>query len=209
MKRSLAQAAACVALGAVSSAAAFPAEPFMHEGNYALAPFAFVRFCLDYPAECAPSPTTARVTLSDQGFTELTRVNRSVNQAIEPLPSGSEPPVWRLDVRAGHCNDYAVQKRHNLIQLGWPANALALAVVRTPTGAGHLVLTVRTDHGDFVLDNRRPNVVAWQRTGYTWPIRQSERNPQYWVQIDQGAAAFAHLAESGGAPLAPARAAGE
>lgn len=177
----------------------------MREGNFALAPIAFVRFCLDYPAECAPSPTPARTTLSEQSFAELTRVNRSVNQAIEPLPKSAEPPAWRLDARAGHCNDYAVQKRHDLIQLGWPANALSLAVVQTPTGAGHLVLTVRTDHGDFVLDNRRPNVVAWQRTGYTWMIRQSERNPQYWAEIDQGAAALNPVADRGAAALGPAR----
>ena len=59
--------------------------------------------------------------------------------------------------------------------------------MQTPAGVGHLVLTVRTDRGDLVLDNRRPNVVAWQLTGYVWTMRQSERNPRYWVEINQGA----------------------
>jgi predicted transglutaminase-like cysteine proteinase len=158
----------------------------MREGDYALAPVAFIRFCLDYPQECPKSAGQSRVRLSHRSFAELASVNRAVNASIRPRRERSAIPVWKLDARAGDCNAYAVQKRHELIRRGWPAAALALAVARTRRGEGHLVLTVRTNRGDLVLDNLRPIVVSWQRTGYDWIIRQSERNPQYWVRLNSG-----------------------
>ena len=69
---------------------------------------------------------------------------------------------------------------------GWSAGSLALAVVKTSWGEGHLVLTVRTDVGDLVLDSLRPAVLPWERTGYRWVMRQSERDPQYWASLEGG-----------------------
>jgi hypothetical protein len=48
------------------------------------------------------------------------------------------------------------------------------------------VVTVRTDQGDLVLDNLRSSVVSWQKTGYRWIMRKSERNPQFWVELHGG-----------------------
>jgi predicted transglutaminase-like cysteine proteinase len=190
MRRFLTPAAALAlyVVANLATAAASPWEDSMREGDYALAPFSFVQFCLDYPQECPKAAGPARVQLSNRGLAELANVNRLVNASIRPQPDGAAIPVWRLDVDAGDCNAYAVQKRHELIQRGWPAASLALAVVKTRRGEGHLVLTVRTDQGDLVLDNLRPNIVSWRRTGYAWIMRQSERNPQYWVELDGGRA---------------------
>ena len=57
-------------------------------------------------------------------------------------------------------------------------------MVRQPNGDGHAVLTVRTSHGDFILDNLEPRVLAWTDTEYTYLKRQSERNSGAWVAID-------------------------
>jgi predicted transglutaminase-like cysteine proteinase len=45
-------------------------------------------------------------------------------------------------------------KRKMLIDAGWPREALLITVVRDKKGEGHAVLTVKTDKGEFVLDNR-------------------------------------------------------
>ena len=37
---------------------------------------------------------------------------------------------------------------------GWPESKLLITVVRDENNEGHAVLTVRTDEGDFILDNR-------------------------------------------------------
>jgi predicted transglutaminase-like cysteine proteinase len=119
---------------------------------------------------------------------ELAGVNRTVNASIRPQASADALAVWKLDATAGDCNAYAVQKRHDLMQLGWPAASLALTVVKTRRGDAHLVVTARTDLGDLVLDNLRPNIVSWRRAGYEWVMRQSEGNSQFWVTLDNGQA---------------------
>lgn len=60
---------------------------------------------------------------------------------------------------------------------------LSLAVVQLPDGRGHLVLTVRTDRGDLVLDNLSGRVTAADETNYTWLKRQSAIHPTLWVRI--------------------------
>jgi predicted transglutaminase-like cysteine proteinase len=170
----------------VSTASTSPTAVTMREGGFALAPFSFVKFCLDYPGDCPKSAGPGRVRLTSAHLAELTNVNRAVNAAIRPTPDTSTTRYWKLDVNAGDCNSYAVEKRHELIQLGWPAAALALTVAKTSSGEGHLVVTVRTDQGDLVLDNLRSNVIPWQKTGYDWIMRQSLGDPQFWVELDGG-----------------------
>ncbi len=129
---------------------------------------------------------------------ELANVNRAVNAAIRPTADASAMRFWRLNVSAGDCNSFAVEKRHELIRRGWPAAALALTVAKTSWGEGHLVVTVRTDEGDLVLDNLRSSIIPWQKTGYDWIMRQSEANPQFWVDLDGGeAGAMTAAAEFG------------
>ena len=50
---------------------------------------------------------------------------------------------------------------------------LLITVVRKPDGEGHAVLTVRTDKGDYVLDNLTDTVKPWEETGYRYLKRQS------------------------------------
>ncbi|MDR3438197.1 transglutaminase-like cysteine peptidase, partial [Telmatospirillum sp.] len=88
---------------------------------------------------------------------------------------------WSIDTTYGNCNDYAVQKRKALLDKGYPASALSLSAVLTSWGEGHLVLTVRTDRGDYVLDNLRPTILSWDRTGYEFNRVQSLADPQTWV----------------------------
>ena len=50
---------------------------------------------------------------------------------------------------------------------------LLITVVRKPNGEGHAVLTVRTDKGDFILDNLTDTVKPWEATGYRYLKRQA------------------------------------
>ena len=40
------------------------------------------------------------------------------------------------------------------MESGWPRAALLVTVVREKNGNGHAVLTVKTDKGEFILDNQ-------------------------------------------------------
>ena len=114
----------------------------------ALAPFQHVRFCLRYPADCKSNPMEVdRIELNAENSELLKRTNMDVNAAIIPTVKdhGPEPQGgWTIAPTAGDCNDYAVTKRHELLQAGLPAKALRLSVVKTASGIGHLVLVVVT-----------------------------------------------------------------
>ena len=57
-------------------------------------------------------------------------------------------------------------------------------MVRDENNEGHAILTVRTDEGDFVLDNKRREVVRWNdRHSYIFIKEQSQRNPVLWVLL--------------------------
>jgi len=53
------------------------------------------------------------------------------------------------------------------------------------------VLTVKTDKGEFILDNQNENVVAWTETGYRFVKRQSQSDPNVWVSLGDNRPAVA------------------
>jgi predicted transglutaminase-like cysteine proteinase len=54
-------------------------------------------------------------------------------------------------------------KRKLLAERGLPRRAMRMTVVLDENRAGHAVLMVRTDRGDFILDNQRATVLPWGR----------------------------------------------
>ena len=83
----------------------------------------------------------------------------------------------------GDCNDYAVTKRHELLESGLPAKALRLSVVKTSSGIGHLVLVVVTTKGDIVMDNLTETIRLWQNTDYQWLKIQSANDARFWYEV--------------------------
>lgn len=151
------------------------------------APFGWVDFCQRYDGECV-GPTLARdLTMTKAAWRDLGRVNATVNADIEAL---SDMDHWgkieQWDYPSdgkGDCEDLALLKRRMLAALGYPLEALLLTVVKDKKGEGHAVLTVRSDHGDFVLDNLDDAVKPWKATGYRFVKRQSQSDPNTWVAI--------------------------
>jgi predicted transglutaminase-like cysteine proteinase len=64
-----------------------------------------------------------------------------------------------------------------------------MTVVKDEHGEGHAVLTAKTDHGEFVLDNMHDRVKAWNDVPYRFVKRQSQTDPNVWVQIGEPTAA--------------------
>ncbi len=157
------------------------------EASPTLAPFQHVRFCIRYPAECRSNPgEDESINLTDENSQLLSRVNRGVNTAIIPATKSYGKNLqdgWTIAPSAGDCNDYAVTKRHELLQSGLPAKALRLAVVKTASEIGHLVLVVATTNGDLVLDNLTEAIRPWQITDYHWLKIQSAKDARFWYDI--------------------------
>jgi predicted transglutaminase-like cysteine proteinase len=156
------------------------------EASPTLSPFQHVRFCLRYPADCKSDPTeTTTVELTAETLETIHRVNRDVNASIMPVARSNAiaDGGWTISPASGDCNDYAVTKRHELVQSGFPAKAVRLAVVKTPSGIGHLVLVVSTNKGSLVLDNLSETILPWQLTKYHWVKIQSTSDARYWFEI--------------------------
>lgn len=173
--------------GSVTSSAS--QSGFIAEFDNTLAPLQYVKFCMNYRGECEASESQQELPPPDRARKLLQDVNVSVNAAISPTRKSTDPMTahWTLSPSAGDCNDYAVTKRHKLVALGWPQSALRLAVVLTEGGQGHLVLVVRLNDGDVVLDNLSSTVRPWKSLDYVWISMQSGSNPRFWVAIgDRG-----------------------
>jgi predicted transglutaminase-like cysteine proteinase len=135
----------------------------------------------------AQSPCFAAcpVRLTEERWADLKEVNQTVNRNIiaERNERGLAEETWLINPDRGDCNDYAVSKRHELLDRGWPARALLLSEVVTSSREHHLVLVVRTNSGDFVLDNMTPQIRPWSRAPYRWVRIQLPNKPRYWATI--------------------------
>lgn len=168
------------------------AESFMATAGRTTQPVGHYVFCQQLPEEC--SQKTAKrtpVQLTRALWAAIVEVNNTVNMEVTPLTDmeiWGQEEYWSYPDGQGDCEDYVLEKRRRLMALGVPAGDLLITVARQPNGDGHAVLTVRTSHGEFVLDNLEPRVLAWADTEYTYLKRQSERNSGVWVQINDGRA---------------------
>ncbi len=159
-------------------------------GEPTRAPIGWVEFCVEYKSECATKPTAPRdVVLTQKAWDDLVKVNSWANDNIQPVTDLEHWGVverWNYpDDGKGDCEDYVLLKRRMLMQAGWPREALLITVVRDKRGDGHAVLTVKTNRGEFILDNQETEVLAWNKTGYRFVKRQSQSDQNTWVSLGE------------------------
>lgn len=160
-------------------------------------PYGWVDFCGRRPDQCeVPALAAVDLKLTPRTWATLDRINRVVNGYIVPESNldhwGTIQDHWDYPVDGkGDCKIYALFKRKLLLDAGFPRQALLMTVVYDLHGEGHAILTVKTDKGDFILDNLVDNIRSWDATGYYFVKRQSQQNPNIWVSINlRGDAAF-------------------
>lgn len=149
-------------------------------------PVGHYEFCRRYADQCEKNRTQAVVELSRAAWNEIVEINASVNIGIFPRTDQEMhgiPENWAYPSTEGDCEDYALLKQYMLERAGYPRSALLLTVLRQPNGDGHAVLTVKTDRGDFILDNIEDKVLDWKDTPYRYLKRQSEKNSAKWLSI--------------------------
>ena len=168
-------ALALVSVAATASAAS-ETVAFAVTGAETSIPYGWVAFCERYQDECA-----------------ITRINLSVNKAIAPVSDNDQWGVvdqWDYPTAGkGDCEDYALLKRRMLMEAGFPREALLLTVVKDKNGEGHSILTIKTNRGDYVLDNLSNEIKLWAAAPYRFVKRQSQQNPNVWVAIGEPTAA--------------------
>jgi predicted transglutaminase-like cysteine proteinase len=162
----------------------------MITGGLTSQPIGHYEFCKANPGECSVRPRDAgpeRFTESLWG--EIGVINAEVNHSIRPMNDFDiygKDEVWAFPDGVGDCEDYVLVKRRMLNERGIALSNLLITVVRKPDGEGHAVLTVRTDTGDFILDNLTDTVRPWTETGYRFLKRQAADHTGRWVTIREG-----------------------
>ncbi|MER8386724.1 transglutaminase-like cysteine peptidase [Mesorhizobium sp. M0166] len=177
-----------VAAGWAGSASA--ASP-MITGGPTSQPIGHYDFCKSYASECSIRPKDlSPASLTGSLWRKLLSVTAKVNAAVKPesdFDIYGKDEVWAYpDKGVGDCEDYVLEKRRELNRLGVSFADLLMTVVRKPDGEGHAVLTVRTDKGDYILDNLTDQVRSWDQTGYRFLKRQAIDNTGRWVSIRGG-----------------------
>lgn len=178
-----------IILGLIAATAGASAAP-MVTGGLTSQPIGHFEFCKNNPSECS-------ISVRDNGpeqmtgalWRELGEINLAVNQAVKPMNDVDiygKDEVWAYPNGVGDCEDYVLEKRRELAAKGISLSNLLITVVRKSDGEGHAVLTVRTDKGDFILDNLSDNVKVWSETDYRYLKRQSSVNTGRWVAIREG-----------------------
>jgi predicted transglutaminase-like cysteine proteinase len=190
-RKGLAAALICALL----ALAAAPAQAFdttnvafvQTAGGTTSIPVGHAEFCKHHAGECgANAHPVAAVTLTEGLWQQLLAVNATVNQTVIPVTDQDLYQVaeyWTYPNGYGDCEDYALAKRRDLANAGWPVSTLLMAVVKQANGEGHAVLMVRTDRGDLVLDNQVGSIDLWSQTPYKFIKRQSQANAGQWVDM--------------------------
>jgi predicted transglutaminase-like cysteine proteinase len=158
-------------------------------GARAVAPYGAVVFCRDHAESCESRPAHdipvvgGRVVASPAILRRVSEINAIVNRTMRPRIDEH----WHVGGPTGDCKDYALTKRDMLNRAGFPTSATLIATARDRAGRMHAVLIVRTDRGDFVLDNLTPAVLRWDAVPYAWEKVQSPSNPAVWLTIAEPA----------------------
>jgi predicted transglutaminase-like cysteine proteinase len=170
----------------------------MPTGARVMPPLAFLQYCLRYYDECAnKQQETAKIAMSARLKRDIEEVQDFINTAIKPMSDkeniGTADSWGYPNNSYGDCEDYSILKKRLLVARGWSKNALLLTTAIAETGEPHVVLTVATSEGDYVLDNRMEKVQAWENLPYRWLGRQSQQNPLTWnAAVPQTAVASLH-----------------
>lgn len=138
-------------------------------------PTQYAQFCEKYPTECAL--TGNAVLHSDQRLNNLLFVvNEAVNGEVEfvPDPDRGVEEEWNFPQSCeGDCEDFALEKRHRLVEAGLSSASLTMAIVHHENQFfPHAVLLVETDTGTWVLDNLYDEVMCWDAVPYRFERRE-------------------------------------
>jgi predicted transglutaminase-like cysteine proteinase len=158
-------------------------------GEEARPTLAWTKFCERLPDECAENPSEPpTIHLTQAVWATLLAVNADVNTAVQPR---TDQQHWGVEDRwdypddgYGDCEDYQILKRKLLAKAGLPRRSMRMTVVVDETGAGHAVLMVRTDRGEFVLDNKTDTVLPWSLTPYTYVKREGDSDGK-WLSLGE------------------------
>ncbi|MFY0690789.1 MAG: transglutaminase-like cysteine peptidase [Paracoccaceae bacterium] len=152
----------------------------------AKAPLGAGNICQKYEWACATSKRGSKA-LTDHQLKVAQRINRAVNRRVTQITDQSqyrEEEVWALPTRrGGDCEDFVLLKKRLLMSSGIAPERLLIATALDRRRNSHAVLILRTDEGDYVLDNLNNRMLHWKETGYIFLRLQNSDAPHSWSGV--------------------------
>jgi predicted transglutaminase-like cysteine proteinase len=132
-----------------------------------------------------------REALTPEREAELVRTNAAINRAIRQVPdirNYGQDDVWAMPLTGprrtaeprGDCEDFALEKRAQLLAQGWAMDSLSIAMAISPRVGLHAVLIVHTEGGDIVLDNLYDRPLRLAELDYAWVSLQTGADLRAW-----------------------------
>lgn len=122
------------------------------------------------------------IILTKQSWKLIQQVNARWNDRIEyqsDMEHYGKRDYWAIPQDGlGDCEDYVLAKKRALENQNISS---CIATCWVETGGYHGVLVVRTDRGDYVLDNRYDQVWGWDDLPYEWDKMQREDGNWYAI----------------------------
>lgn len=174
-------------LVAVLGVATIPvqAAQWSEAGSPTSIPYGHKDYCGRSPRDCRSHPVVPPLKLTPQRLALLQSVNSAVNASIKPVSDQEnygKRDYWTIPANAkGDCEDYVLMKRAKLMARGLAPSQLLITMVQGREA--HVVLSVRTDQGDYILDNMRAEVLPVEKTSYRYIKMQSPAHSGQWVSI--------------------------
>lgn len=154
-------------------------------GGVTSIPYGHKAYCERSPRDCRSHAVLAPLKLTPQRMSLLQSVNSSVNahiKAVSDQDNYGKRDYWTIPTNGkGDCEDYVLMKRAKLMARGIAPSQLLITMVQG--SEAHVVLTVRTDHGDYILDNMSRYVLPVEKTSYRYIKMQSPSHSGQWVSI--------------------------
>ncbi len=181
---------ACIICSYLVSAASLQASelPWIKLDREVQAPSGAKSLCKDYSWACANTRTFGLPEAQEKQIVKAInlRVNRRIRAVSDQNQYGTKE-YWTLPMQgSGDCEDFALQKKFELMQNGLDPTKLLIATVLDTNRSGHAVLVYRSSEGDLILDNVTNRIKSWKETRYLFLRIQDPNHPDRWVQVSSG-----------------------
>lgn len=161
---------------------------FSVTGDETEPPQGYYDFCMEHLNICDNEDRVPQdIKLTHENLQKLVTINSEINDQIAQVSDAQhygKHEYWSLPMDGkGDCEDISIFKRLMMIKAGFPIQALLLTQVITPKEGNHIVLTIKTDKGDFIADNLVDELKIWHEVPYKFVRRQSQYQQNVWVKI--------------------------
>lgn len=162
----------------------------MEGDGAALQPKGQYELCLIQPSECMPFETpNAVIHITPEVWNDIESANILANTMVKQITDqeahGTEEKWVSFNPQTarnmqGDCEDVNRLKISLLKDMGYPDSAMRLVTGFLADGGGHAVVVLKTNQGDFILDNMHDSILPVEEVAMTFRSMQSPTHSGQW-----------------------------